>query len=405
MSKRYLVDTNVLLEFPEVLQEYDVVINSDILRELESLERKHNGNLQWKIRRAKKVIEENKSKIFEDLSDYKGSLDGYDQEYVDNKIIAYALEKNLGIISYDRLVRLKAEANGIEWIDPSKKVYDEYSGFKEVIVNKMEMADVYGDLTANKYDLLINQYIVFVDEHTGEEVDVMKWTGKHMLPISQNKNRRIKFSHMNYVDDLYAKDSYQVMAIESVLNNQLTVIRGEAGSGKSLIALSMGMYLMENEDYKLVIFANPTPSKNAQELGFRKGTTYEKLMESSSGIMLKSKLGGEDSIMRLISEGRLEILPMVDIRGYDTGSEKVCVWIVEAQNLDIELMRLALQRVTESAKVIIDGDDRAQVDRDAYAINNGMKRVSEVFRGSELYGEVELQNVWRSRLADLANKL
>ena len=86
MSKRYLVDTNVLLEFPEVLQEYDVVINSDILRELESLERKHNGNLQWKIRRAKKVIEENKSKIFEDLSDYKGSLDGYDQDYVDNKI-------------------------------------------------------------------------------------------------------------------------------------------------------------------------------------------------------------------------------------------------------------------------------------------------------------------------------
>jgi predicted ribonuclease YlaK len=31
--------------------------------------------------------------------------------------------------------------------------------------------------------------------------------------------------------------------------------------------------------------------------------------------------------------------------------------------------------------------------------------MSEVFRGTDLYGEVELQNVWRSRLADLADKM
>ena len=127
MSKRYLVDTNVLLEFPEILQEYDVVINSDILRELESLERKHDGNLKWKIRKAKKAIEDNRDKIFEDLSDYKGSLSGYDSDYIDNKIVAYAIDNGLGIISYDRLVRLKAEAYGVEWIDPSKNFFNQES--------------------------------------------------------------------------------------------------------------------------------------------------------------------------------------------------------------------------------------------------------------------------------------
>ena len=77
------------------------------------------------------------------------------------------------------------------------------------------------------------------------------------------------------------------------------------------------------------------------------------------------------------------------------------IWIVESQNLNVPLLKLGLQRITESAKVIIDGDDTAQVDRDIYENDNGMKRVSEVLRGNEIYGEVELQNVWRSRLAEL----
>lgn len=97
----------------------------------------------------------------------------------------------------------------------------------------------------------------------------------------------------------------------------------------------------------------------------------------------------------------LDILPFSDLRGYDTGEQKTVIWIVESQNLTVPLLKLGLQRVTESAKVIIDGDDNAQVDRDIYENDNGMKRVSEVLRGNEIYGEVELQNVWRSRLAEL----
>ena len=34
-----------------------------------------------------------------------------------------------------------------------------------------------------------------------------------------------------------------------------------------------------------------------------------------------------------------------------------------------------------------------------------MKRVSKVFRGSDLYGEVSLQLIHRSRIADLAQQL
>ena len=191
------------------------------------------------------------------------------------------------------------------------------------------------------------------------------------------------------------------MAVDSIRSNQVTMIRGKAGSGKSVIALSVALQLMEKDGYKLVLFCNPTPSKDSQELGFRKGDTLEKLMQSSVGVMMKSKLGGEEAITRLIAKDMLDILPFSDLRGYDTGEQKTVIWIVESQNLNVPLLKLGLQRITESAKVIIDGDDNAQVDRDIYENDNGMKRVSEVLRGNEIYGEVELQNVWRSRLAEL----
>ena len=94
---------------------------------------------------------------------------------------------------------------------------------------------------------------------------------------------------------------------------------------------------------------------------------------------------------------------MSDIRGYDTTGLHAGIYITEAQNLDIELMRLALQRIGEDSICILDGDTKAQVDSSLYAgDNNGMKRVSEVFRGNSIYGEVELQNIYRSKIAQLA---
>ena len=94
---------------------------------------------------------------------------------------------------------------------------------------------------------------------------------------------------------------------------------------------------------------------------------------------------------------------MSDIRGYDTTGMKAGIYITEAQNLDIELMRLALQRVGEDSICILDGDDQAQVDISIYGgTNNGLRRASEIFRGADFYGEVTLQKIHRSRIAELA---
>ena len=108
----------------------------------------------------------------------------------------------------------------------------------------------------------------------------------------------------------------------------------------------------------------------------------------------------------MIKNGSLVLLPFSDIRGFDTTGMRALIWITESQNLDVELMRLAIQRIGDDCQLIIDGDYDAQVDCDAFNnSNNGMRRVSEVFKGQDFYGEIELQNVYRSKWADWANKL
>ena len=111
-------------------------------------------------------------------------------------------------------------------------------------------------------------------------------------------------------------------------------------------------------------------------------------------------------VIKLTYFHQLILLPMSDIRGYDTTGMNAAIYISEAQNLDKELMKLALQRIGEDSICILDGDTKAQVDLTMYEGNrNGMRRVSQVFRGSDIYGEVTLKTIHRSKIAELAQQL
>ena len=108
----------------------------------------------------------------------------------------------------------------------------------------------------------------------------------------------------------------------------------------------------------------------------------------------------------MIEDEELLLLPMSDIRGYDTSGMRAGIYISEAQNLDISLMKLALQRIGNDGICIIDGDEKTQVDDVSFAgANNGMRRLSKVFRGEVVYGEVELRIIHRSKIAQIAERM
>ena len=164
--------------------------------------------------------------------------------------------------------------------------------------------------------------------------------------------------------------------------------------------------LEEGRIEKIIIFCNTVATKGSAKLGFYPGSRTEKLLDSQIGNFLVSKIGDRCGVERLIEDGQLILLPMSDIRGFDTSGMKAAIYITEAQNLDIELMRLALQRIGDDSICILDGDYTHQVDMSLYAgANNGMRRVSQVFRGQPCYGEVELKNIHRSKIARIAEEM
>lgn len=100
------------------------------------------------------------------------------------------------------------------------------------------------------------------------------------------------------------------------------------------------------------------------------------------------------------------LIPLADARGFDTTGMNAGVYVTEAQNMDVELMKLTLQRIGEDSVCIIDGDMDAQVDLADYdGTNNGMRRASEVFRDHDIYGEVTLKNIYRSRISQIAENM
>jgi len=149
------------------------------------------------------------------------------------------------------------------------------------------------------------------------------------------------------------------MVIDSFLNNQITMIKGPAGTGKSYLSMSYLLHLLDKDKIdKIIIFCNPVATKNSAKLGFYPGSRDEKLLDSQIGNFLIAKLGGRMAVEQLINTERLILLPFSDIRGYDTSGMNAGIYITEAQNLDVSLLKLALQRIGEDSICIVEGDEK-----------------------------------------------
>lgn len=338
----------------------------------------------------------------------------------DMKILATAIDYNTNVHPDETIfvtndLALKAIANlffddkMLESVDEEQD--DEYKGFTEVRFEDDETMEFFyshyktGANPQINGNILDNEYVIIRDKNTDEVLDRLVWQGRGKDKGYRNISYEVFDSkHFGKIKPL---DVYQQLAADSFTHNKITLIKGRAGTGKTLLALGFLFSQLERQRIdKIIIFCNTVAAKNSARLGFLPGTRDEKLLDSQIGNLLISKIGGRTEVERLVDEEKLVLLPMSDIRGYDTTGMRAGIYISEAQNLDIPLMKLALQRIGEDSICIIDGDARTQVDDIAFAgANNGMKRASRVFRGHDIYGEVELQVIHRSKIAEIAEAM
>ena len=327
----------------------------------------------------------------------------------DAKILACGLsyEKKLGLGQYITFITndicLKHLASlFLKSVQSVDEDHDDYLGFKDIVMTEDEMTNFYTNQDTNFYNLLVNEYLI-IRNAENEIVDRLCWTGEGYRHLDY-----ANFSSQWFGDVKPMKgDVYQAFVADSFTNNKITLVKGPAGSGKTYLSLAYLMHKLEKHKIdKIIIFCNTVATKDSAKLGYYPGTRDEKLLDSQIGNLLVSKFGGRCEVERMIQEEKLVLLPMSDVRGYDTSGMRAGVYISEAQNMSINLMKLALQRIGEDSVCIIDGDCKTQVDDIQFAgSNNGMKRASKVFRGEDIYGEITLQNIHRSKIGRIAERM
>lgn len=406
-------DTCSLLIAQEKAFENEFYLSIITLKELENIKTStyKDEETKYKARHLLHLLLENKDKYKVDTTDWRSKLSHLGLPDNNDSLIiasAYFLKKETDIvfITNDLACRALAMAIGITTNFYEEANDEGYTGYLELILDEDEQAKFYADAYTdhkNIYNLLTNQYAILIDKDTNKIIDKYKWSGSEYIQIPYRKTESTFFGKTGPKDG----DVYQHIALDTLLTNQISMLRGPAGSGKSYLAFSAMFDMLEHHKIsKIIIFCNTVATKGSAKLGFYPGSRTEKLLDSQIGNFLESKLGGRDIVEDMIAKGIIVLLPMSDIRGYDTTGMNACIYITEAQNLDIELMRLALQRIGEDSYCILDGDSNAQVDLDMYAGGrNGMRRVSEVFRNNDFYGEVTLKTIKRSKIAELAQQL
>ena len=410
-------DTNVLLHNNTWTQNQKFYISNITIEELEQIKVSEKQSLKIKYL-ARKVVrwlinnpDKYKVFIFDENSKIIKKKFPFTIDSQDKRIIATAFEAqekgyDFNFITYDYNCYLIAKETGLSSCILKQNNPEIYNGYKKITCPTDEtLADFYTKI--NSYDgndfkdLLINEYLLVYDKNN-ILIDKYKYLGN-------NKFEQVKFITAN--SKMFGKikpiDPYQELVMDSLNSNQLTLIKGAAGTGKSLLSLAYLFRALEKGDIdKIIIFCNTVATAGSAKLGYYPGDRTQKLLDSQIGNFLTSKLGAREQVERLIDQGLLLLLPMSDIRGFDTSGMRAGIYITEAQNLSIDLMKLALQRIGQDSICILDGDNDTQVDLNVYAgENNGLKRVSEVFKGQDFYGQITLKVIHRSRIANIANKM
>ena len=409
----YFYDTNAVLELQNKIFDQHFYISSVTLEELEKIKTssRHDETVKYKARKILHLLDEYTDKY--DVVMYQNVIGDIINEKLieitpDSKIVACCsfiqnlipCDQQLVFCTNDiacKMIASKIFGLHVESVGENK--LDEYKGFIEKSLSEKEMAYFYENNSENMFGLLINQYLILKDVKD-EIVDAYRWNGTQHEPLFKRNIQSL------YFDKLKSKDIYQSCAIDSLMNCTITAITGKAGSGKSLLALMSAMYLIEKGKYdRIVVMFNPTKTRGASDMGYYGGDFIDKAMQNSIGQILTTKFGDRYAVDLLLSQNKLKLVSMADCRGMEISDSEI-LWITESQNTSIDLIKLCLSRVSSGAKVFIEGDYLSQVDSNAFdGNNNGLKRIIDVVKGHEEFGYVQLQNVWRSKIAELCELL
>ena len=462
LRKLFVLDTNVLMHDPTCLfrfEEHDVYLPMMTLEELDN----HKKGMSEVARNARQVsrtldsLVANAGLIAEGLPlsglgsrEALGRLyfqtkladiepvEGLPQGKADNQILGVvrALQRDrqdrqVVLVSKDINMRIKAHALGL----PAEDYFNDqvledkdllFSGVRALpqdfwTKHAKGMESWQENKTGTTYyrvtgplcpSLLVNEF-VYLEPQTGEppfQAIVRELNGKTAVL----QTLRDYSHHKNNVWGITARNREQNFALNLLMNPEIDFVTllGQAGTGKTLVALAAGLaQVLDEKRYNEIIVTRATVPVG-EDIGFLPGTEEEKMQpwmgafdDNLEVLQRTDDSAGEwgRAATQELIRSRLKIKSMNFMRGR-TFVDKYLI-IDEAQNLTPKQMKTLVTRAGPGTKIVCLGNI-AQIDTPYLTEgSSGLTYVVDRFKGWAHSGHVTLARGERSRLADYASDI
>ncbi len=175
------------------------------------------------------------------------------------------------------------------------------------------------------------------------------------------------------------KSSNQRRYVEAIERHDLVIGIGPAGTGKTYLAVAMGISALLNKQVSRIILTRPAVEAG-ERLGFLPGTLQEKVdpylrpLYDALYDMLEV-----DKVEKLLERLVIEVAPLAFMRGRTLNDSFIIM--DEAQNSTPEQMKMILTRQGFNSKMVVTGDV-TQIDL-PFSKRSGLVEAVEVRRGVE----------------------
>ncbi len=429
VKKRYVIDTNVLLNDPKALfafEDNDVCIHAKVIDELE----KHkSGNKEINInsRRTNRYLDEllvgyQGGSI--PINEGKGELHFImpDKEYshADPALIDYLEEQKESdnkpiLVTEDVALRVKARIKGhqtdvymhereartlhgllklVEEIALPYKNTEELRKNYETTLSASEFEEKFPDL-----ELHNNQYL-----HLKGDALALRYKTQGVEHKFVNVTR-VAGNRNNMVSGIIPRNKEQQYLLDMCLNDEIEIgtALGKAGTGKTLVSLAAGLHqVVKEKKFKRMVIIRPV-ARIGEDLGFLPGDLEQKMdpymraigdaAEIIFGNQMRRKFAddGMDSngLDYLISEGLVSLETPTFLQGRSIPNSYIIV--DEAQNHTRETIKAIITRNGENSKMILSGDPYQVTIPYIDETNNGLSLATKAFLGQDIFSTVVLK--------------
>lgn len=186
------------------------------------------------------------------------------------------------------------------------------------------------------------------------------------------------------------KNENQGKVRDSIRNNEITIVSGLPGTGKTFLACAEALKLIKSKPkFKKILLVKSVTQLKGEELGHLPGDIQEKF-DPYMGSFVDNfeKIIGESLTHKLRELGLINIQPLAFVRGRSI--DNTIIIVDEAQNISIDNMRTLMTRIGDNSKMIILGDVRQKDIRNKK--DSSLEVVLDKFSTIEGFGCVELRD-------------